>query len=44
MVRNIHNQRAYLMTHKDRYLRVSYIGLLVAAFAGAMTELGGRIF
>jgi len=44
MVRNIHNQGTYLMTHKYRYLRISYIGLLVAAFAGAVTELGVRIF
>ena len=44
MVRNIHNQGAYLMTHKYRYLRISYIGLLVAAFAGAVTEIGVRVF
>ena len=44
MVRNIHNQGAYLMTHKYRYLRIAYAALLVAAFAGAMTELVVRVF
>ena len=43
-VRNIHNQGTYLMSHKYRYLRISYIALLVAAFAGAVTELVTRIF
>jgi Family of unknown function (DUF5706) len=39
MVQNIHNQGTYLMTHKYRYLRISYVGLLAAAFAAAVTEL-----
>lgn len=42
-IRNIHNQAVYLMHHTYRYLRVSYAGLLIAAFAAALTELGTRV-
>ena len=43
LIGNIHNQAVYLMQHKYRYLRLSYVALLVAAAAAAVTEVVSHV-
>ena len=43
LIGNIHNQAVYLMQHKYRYLRLSYVALLAAAAAAAVTEVASRV-
>lgn len=43
LIRNIHNQAVYLMQHKYRFLRLSYVALLVAATAAAVTEVADHL-
>ena len=42
LIGNIHNQAVYLMQHKYRYLRLSYMALLLAAAAAAVTEVASH--
>ncbi|MGH3016947.1 MAG: Pycsar system effector family protein [Gaiellaceae bacterium] len=42
LIGNIHNQAVYLMQHKYRYLRLSYVALLAAAAAAAVTEVASH--